>query len=507
MTQEEKAYDRLIERLKDLKFAYRFSPLSDTIEEIFPELKESEDEKIRKTLYGWVCVEPDDTFKEGFTKEQILAWLEKKGEQKTTWDKQDEENMNNVLYILNQLKDTSSYKEHDIAEKTINWFKALKYRLCSNNEYGKDMLGAIEYCIKNHRPLEKEHIAWLEKQGEQQYFNDNLLSFDEAQETVIVEKQHEQKPINEHKFNTGDWITRGEHYTYKIIAVGQGLYVVNKNNEEEVSLSFKYVEKYFHLWTIQDVKDGDVVVDKSDGTIGIFQSIGHHPDGGSYNDHSYCFLHCRYDDGFFYADFEQGNTIDSDDLIPATIEQRDQLEKAMANAGYFFDFGKKELEKIEQKPTEDVNLPEFERCLCLMLQKFRTKGMCTNGEIIDYVKEYTQRLRNILVKPVGFNIGDEITVNGQVGAVAVDNPAWSEEDEEILNSFLHKLEVCDLLSNKEGIWIKNKLKSLKPQSQLKPSDEQMKALDIAIRCGTQLGTWEEDALESLKEQLKKLREE
>ena len=42
-----KAYDGLIERLKDLQFVYRFSPLSDTIEEKFPELKESKDEKIR----------------------------------------------------------------------------------------------------------------------------------------------------------------------------------------------------------------------------------------------------------------------------------------------------------------------------------------------------------------------------------------------------------------------------------------------------------------------------
>ena len=41
---------------------------------------------------------------------------------------------------------------------------------------------------------------------------------------------------------------------------------------------------------------------------------------------------------------------------------------------------------------------------------------------------------------------------------------WNEEDEGILNSFLHKLEVCDLLSNKEIIWFKDKLKSLKSQA-------------------------------------------
>lgn len=38
----------------------------------------------------------------------------------------------------------------------------------------------------------------------------------------------------------------------------------------------------------------------------------------------------------------------------------------------------------------------------------------------------------------------------------------------------------------------------------KPSEMQMKALDIAIRCGIKLGTWEEAALRELVEQLKKL---
>ena len=39
--------------------------------------------------------------------------------------------------------------------------------------------------------------------------------------------------------------------------------------------------------------------------------------------------------------------------------------------------------------------------------------------------------------------------------------------------------------------------------QWKPSDEQIKALGIAIRCGIQLGTWEEKALKSLYDDLEK----
>ena len=57
---------------------------------------------------------------------------------------------------------------------------------------------------------------------------------------------------------------------------------------------------------------------------------------------------------------------------------------------------------------------------------------------------------------------------------------WSEEDDDMLESFLHKLEVCDLLSNKENVWAIKKLKSLRPF--WKPSEEQMKALEECLLC-------------------------
>lgn len=69
-----KAYDDAIERAirmfseKELNY-------------LFPEFTESEDEKIRKVLIGWINLEPSTSFNntfDGFSKEQILAWLENK---------------------------------------------------------------------------------------------------------------------------------------------------------------------------------------------------------------------------------------------------------------------------------------------------------------------------------------------------------------------------------------------------------------------------------------------
>ena len=169
-------YNNALEGIRELYNSdcdmIRVNRLRRQLKHIFPELQESKDEKIRKELIAIYSVGAKVNAKTGdIPDKDIVAWLEKQGQKETTWNKEDEENINNILYVFNQLKDTSFYKEDDTVEKVINWLKSLKDKLCSNNEYDKDMLGAIEYCKKNNRPLEKEHLAWLEKQGEQKSLN------------------------------------------------------------------------------------------------------------------------------------------------------------------------------------------------------------------------------------------------------------------------------------------------------------------------------------------------
>ena len=83
-----KAYDRLIERLKDFHFQYRFSPFSDVIAETFPELAESEGKRVRNKLIEFFKgYSPDEEWWGKITQEDILAWLEKQGEQKPVYHK------------------------------------------------------------------------------------------------------------------------------------------------------------------------------------------------------------------------------------------------------------------------------------------------------------------------------------------------------------------------------------------------------------------------------------
>lgn len=120
-------------------------------------------------------------------------------------------------------------------------------------------------------------------------------------------------------------------------------------------------------------------------------------------------------------------------------------------------------------------------------------------------KQYIKDNADVLLKIAAKNF------NSVQDAASEQKLAWSEEDEKMLNSFLHKLEVCDLLSNKEGVWIKNKLKNIKgrvqPQSTWKPSDEQIKAVKEAVCYSSVFSEKTIDNLISLSKDLKKLKGE
>ena len=83
---------------------------------------------------------------------------------------------------------------------------------------------------------------------------------------------------------------------------------------------------------------------------------------------------------------------------------------------------------------------------------------------------------------------------------------WSEEDE----SWFKELELMALSFSNDDSYRKkffDWLKSIRSQNRWKPSDEQMKVIDLAIRCRINRGTREETTLVSLFNDLKKLREE
>lgn len=61
------------------------------------------------------------------------------------------------------------------------------------------------------------------------------------------------------KFHKGDWITCEELNTAKILSINVDKYEVEFIDGNKGFLHIDYVDRNFHLWTIQDAKDGDVL--------------------------------------------------------------------------------------------------------------------------------------------------------------------------------------------------------------------------------------------------------
>lgn len=77
----EQKYKEALEKARQFSEHPLQEDSSSIVEYIFPELKESEDERIRKWLIDWAKAV---NWSERFTisKEQVLAWLEKQGKKK-----------------------------------------------------------------------------------------------------------------------------------------------------------------------------------------------------------------------------------------------------------------------------------------------------------------------------------------------------------------------------------------------------------------------------------------
>jgi hypothetical protein len=100
---------------------------------IFPELKESEDERIRKEIIHYLDREITLSNFGGdiATFKRWIAWLEKQGEQnindKTDWSEEDEDSVDIAIRIIqNEGDDCAGILDSD---KALKWLQSLKQRL------------------------------------------------------------------------------------------------------------------------------------------------------------------------------------------------------------------------------------------------------------------------------------------------------------------------------------------------------------------------------------------
>ena len=205
-------------------------------------------------------------------------------------------------------------------------FPELKESKESEDERIKFLIKSCVYA-SNITPEGREDIfAWLEKQGEQKPADK-------------VKQPYKVKP----KFKVGDWICTDMCIAH-ITLIKNGMYYFDEGN----SLAIVFVDKYYHLWTIEDAKPGDVLYYECHGTknLIIVKSVGETKD--------HVEVHFWYDITCNVYEVWDGNLPYSNiaslyDAIPATKEQRNILFKKMKEAGYEWDAEKKESKKIEDE--------------------------------------------------------------------------------------------------------------------------------------------------------------
>ena len=399
LTIEEKAarYDEVIETfdvILNLNTVKKSGTIfTDDVRKILPELKESEGDGMRRGLLAFLkenleTGRAEDTWSLSNI-EKWISWLEKQCEPFTKKDVDD-------AYLKGVRDAKSELKKQGGQNPETNF---LKFRIGDKVTNGEDtytinFIGKDCYWVKEHDcatiPFEYQH-HW---------------------------KLVEQKPVDkvEPKFKVGDWVIRKDvaWAACCITQIHEQYYLTNYHT----FISFREEGKY-RLWTIEDAKDGDVLYSIDSKQPFIYkerpqfsQAIG------------YCCIN-------IFGEFAIWNTskcvICTDKYIPATKEQRDTLEKAMADAGYTFNFEKKELKKIEQKSADE----EMERLLQPEYEKVK-------AAIIKAVTKDKESAINFL-KSAGI-----INDNGKLAKEYVidnieQNPAWSEEDESMLQNILECL--------------------------------------------------------------------
>ena len=306
-------------------------------------------------------------------------------------------------------------------------------------------------------------ICWIEKQCEQKIKTpEESLGTDSDTYNKIVDEciYGEQKPIDkvEPNFKVGDWVVTSYGKVNQVVSVDKYGDGYTLNDGWYFSGSWCYM---YHLWTIQDAKDGDVLAWDDSKCIALFKNIY---DEDSFN--SYGFV------GGCTRTFESRQSYhDIEGSHPATKEQRYLLFQKMHEAGYEWDAEKKELIKIEQKPAWSEEDEEIHRkCICAM-----RASACGFPEEEKFVEQVDNWLKSIKYRVQVQPQNKWISVNEEV---YVKEPVLAQKKDKS-DPFGGFVVCCDHTLTPNVYERYMILGNIVSQNTWKPSDEQIEALKQA----------------------------
>lgn len=340
----EQKYKEALERAAKLRVQNPFDTVGQMVEHIFPELKESEDERIRKKVIEVLKLNIKgaesqmqasrgvDRCFEIYACNKVIAWLEKQEEPKDKGEISDGYHTFNELYRYRLLYNAAFFnllpkelvhksKRHHDGEECFGggWFIVM-----ANLPTGQ---------ISNHYELKDWDLFQIpEKDVADKWDGHTPQEAADRLHKYLLEKQGEQSTDKvEPKFKVGDWITNGR-YNRLVVGVDSRHYQFKNGDAKYID----DIDRKYHLWTIQNAKDGDVLVDVY-GNIGIFDKCY------DFDWMSCCSL--GNNGGFQHFTVEHEN----EKTYPATEEQRNLFFSKMKEEGWEWDSENKELKKIESK--------------------------------------------------------------------------------------------------------------------------------------------------------------
>ena len=426
-----KAYDKALEKAKiwqEHLYDVNDKDYADELNYIFPELSESEDEKIRKDILCYFEHYAHDI--KGADLQKWIAWLEKQGNKdsqvkiptftfddilalqccmetakKVQNDKDLYEKLNNLhgriydAYYLEKQGEQNPYSGVSFKYNSHTW------GMCARDD-GVEILMDSE--LKAFISLDKSFIYPISSQSALE-----AVKEEKVDNQNCVKSIYDVKP----KFKEGDWISN-DMCDVHIASIEDGMYYFDEGD----GLSIVFVDEHYHLWTIEDAMDGDVLFhsDSASNGIFIFKEI---IDKGFAKE---VICYCDYDseDHFCLGEDHTCCWSDAKILYPATKEQRDLLFQKIKEAGYEWDSKKKEL------------------------------------KIIDWSKHIKYEPNN--------------------PSIIEENTTWSDEDERNMQNIDAVLSYDRKLPEDTCVKLRNFLKTLKERIGWKPSEEQISSLRDVI---------------------------
>ena len=192
--------------------------------------------------------------------------------------------------------------------------------------------------------IRKELIEHIKANKETDYVLFKKFSPDDV--IAWLEKQGKQKSTDktEPKFKVGDWIV-GAEGIFKVIRYEDeyGYELIAPTGCVAHFISPDYVESNYHLWTIQDAKNGDVLITMSNKYPFLYKDCldPNHPESPV--------AYCGIDDEGDFCIGRRAYWWTDEEVQPATKEQHDLLFQKMKEAGYEWNSGKKALKKIDNE--------------------------------------------------------------------------------------------------------------------------------------------------------------